>query len=237
MENNLEYYILNAIDQTNTPVGAHLLAEIVPSSQASIGRVLIDLEEKGYLSKAGNKGRILTEEGKIYLSQLQQSMESQQYADFFAGMVASPNREFYKYTLEVRMILERRAAELAAATATEEDIDALERLVSQNRRSWEQGNAGVSENLAFHYRIAELSGNPVLANTLKMIMPQKSAYIHYSLVDFQETSGKRESKYFHHKIVAAIKAHDSVLAGNLMWQHLNTVKEELDALEKIAEEI
>ena len=63
-QDNLEYLILEKIAQLNTPVGASFLCSQIHASQASIGRELHNLEQRGLLEKVSNKGRILTEEGR-----------------------------------------------------------------------------------------------------------------------------------------------------------------------------
>ena len=216
---SLEYRILEEISQLNTPVGASFLCSKVDASQANICRVLRDLELRGLLHKVSNKGRVLTEDGVSYLQLLQQGINSREYVDVLLDLSSRNDKQVYLDILEARMLLELKTAELAAKRATEQDIRELEEILIRHRRTHSLGKPAEEENLDFHYRIAQIANNPIIYHLLKLVMTQKSAYIHFSVMDYTLTG----STLFHAHIFEAIREHDAKKATNLMYEHLNAL--------------
>ena len=62
--------LLQTINEFNSPVGANYLSSKLDISPATIGRQLKKLEDNGYLTCIGNKGRVLTDKGKSFLTNL-----------------------------------------------------------------------------------------------------------------------------------------------------------------------
>lgn len=227
MNHNLEYTVLDKISQLNTPVGASYLCTQIDASQASIGRILHDLEFRGLLEKVSNKGRILTEEGHAYLRLLQQNIDSKEYVDVLFDLFSSSDKQIYLDILETRMLLELKTVELAAIRATDEDIKELEQILIRHRSTQSLGKPAEEENRDFHYKIAEIANNPIIYHMLKLVMAQKSAYIHFSVMDYTLTG----STLFHAQIFEAIRNHDPHKATELMHEHINALIQKLQDIE------
>ncbi len=216
---SLEYRVLDEISQLNTPIGASFLCARIDASQASIGRVLRDLEFRGMLEKVSNKGRVLTEEGHSHLQLLQQGIDSREYVDVLFDLFSKTDKQIYLDILETRMLLELKTAELAAKRATDQDIRDLEGILIRHRSTRSLGKPAEEENLDFHYKIAQIANNPILYHLLKLVMTQKSAYLHFSVMDYTLTG----STLFHAQIFEAIQEHDPKKAAELMYEHLNAL--------------
>ena len=215
------------MSELNTPIGASMLCSKIDTSQANIGRILHLLEERGLVEKVSNKGRVLTEEGKNHFQRLQQDIQSKEYVKVLLDLYSKNDKQVYLDILEARILLETKTAELAAIRATEEDLRELEQILERHRSARALGRPAEHENLEFHYKIAEIAGNPVIYHLLKLVLTQHSAYIQFSFMDYTLVG----STLFHSQILGAIKSRDGKEAASLMYKHLNALVKTLTDIE------
>jgi GntR family transcriptional repressor for pyruvate dehydrogenase complex len=119
---------------------------------------------------------------------------------------------------ETRIVLESELVSLCAQRAGEEDIAALEKLERDMEAGATLSTPGfVDLDLQFHLRIAEASGNPVLAQLLRTIRGLLQEWI----VRSQTVSKARDAaKRGHTKILAALRERDGEAARAAMRGHL-----------------
>lgn len=222
MDANLEYYILKEINSSPEPIGANALAlKIDTSSPATIGRALQSLEYQGLIEKVSNKGRLLTEAGKARLSSMHEEMISSSSATHLLNLILTPqDLPDYINILKTRLLLETAAAHDAALKITDSEIQELTDLLSVQDTKQSQGELGEEENLLFHCRIAEISGNMIIAQILKLIMTQKTAYTRFSYI-YYRTAALDSAGHTH--ILDALRSHDSGLASKEMEKHLSSL--------------
>lgn len=124
--------------------------------------------------------------------------------------------------LQVREALECLACSLAARTMPDAEITALKKLLDshEKQKSVREGTGYYeeAENLDFHYRIVNGSGNARLADML-------AGDLHYMLRVYRYKSGAKPGRAAevleeHRRIVAAIEARDPVAAEAAMREHL-----------------
>lgn len=75
--------------------------------------------------------------------------------------------------MDVRLQIEPRLAELAAIHAGDDDLAQLEQLMLRSRQSREPGEYDRSDEV-FHYRIAELSRNPLFLEIYDLVREMRS---------------------------------------------------------------
>ncbi len=134
---------------------------------------------------------------------------------------------------EARLILEAETAALAAERAKPEDIEHLDALVNEMKKSVD-GSASVYADLDvdFHLAIAKCSENQVLHELLTPIRGVLEEWIAKS----QELPGLRQNAQRQHgKIVAAIRQRDAEKARRAMRTHLQTCEKAFSLLGKITE--
>ncbi len=73
--------------------------------------------------------------------------------------------------VETRVLLEIKAASLAAQRRTADDIVALKNALVQYEDKLTKDNVAIEEDLLFHLKIAEASGNKVLKSLMLIITP------------------------------------------------------------------
>lgn len=126
--------------------------------------------------------------------------------------------------LEFRILIEPRAAALAALHATDTDIAELDFLCSSVDDLIRSGEPHLERDQEFHTCIARCGGN--------IIMPKLLPIIHGAIGLFiAETGGqlRDETIRTHRAIFNAIRAHDPVAANDAMYLHLIYNRDRLQA--------
>lgn len=123
--------------------------------------------------------------------------------------------------VEVRRVLEGEIAALAAARATRQQIGSLRRALLAIDAASAAGGDGVDEDLAFHRRIAEATGNPQFGRLLGFL----EQYLRDGMRITRGNEARRadfmqQVRSEHHQIVEAIAAHDPAAARRAATRHL-----------------
>lgn len=107
-----------------------------------------------------------------------------------------------------RLAIEGLATELAAQRATDEDIEALTRLVGAETRADDDARPDVSveQNQAFHFGLYRLSGSKVLPPIIEGLWLQIGPYIRRSAETFDARGGRGAE--FHVAALAALRRRD-----------------------------
>jgi DNA-binding FadR family transcriptional regulator len=139
---------------------------------------------------------------------------------------AQPQRDFVRAFLEVRRIFEPAAAALAARTASDEQLAAIEK--AYDGMAAAQTTAELLEpDLAFHRRIAEATGNDLLAyigNMLSLAL-RESISLSSQLPNTHELSLPR-----HRAILTALQARDAVSARQATLVQLEETGDDLSTV-------
>lgn len=140
------------------------------------------------------------------------------------AVVARPSAAQVRDTFDARRVIEAAAVAATAERATPREIAALRRLVRDENAAYARGDrdGGLERSLAFHHRIGELSGNPVLARYLRELTLKTSLAI-----ALYERSGVVHAHADHDALIAAIVARDRRRAARLMSAHLDALERRL----------
>lgn len=132
------------------------------------------------------------------------------------------DEDYYDEVIEVRAILEKETAFLAAQFRTDEDIKALEEALGNIKKSVKEKNVeqAIYWGNEFHTKIAEATKNKLLLSlyesvSTKMITERK---VSVTASDFEEIY--THSIESDEKIIEAIKNRDENLARDLMDEHI-----------------
>lgn len=118
---------------------------------------------------------------------------------------------------EVRAVIEQYAAELASPRLRGNTAE-LRRQVAQIHKAAKSGDIDyyTSEDLPFHRRIVELSGNSILLRFWDALQFE----VRTRLFLARGKANLEESNRFHERIVAALNQGDGKLAGALLREHI-----------------
>lgn len=141
--------------------------------------------------------------------------------------VVCPTAEEVRDVFAVRRCLESMSAQLAASRATEDDVRQLEGWAAREKRVFiEQDRQGaLVTSRGFHEKIAQMSGNSVLASLVANMMERSLVYL-----AFYDPFGLLEpqSPGQHDRIIAAIRSGDPEEARMAMEEHLQSTEDSLD---------
>ena len=221
--------IIDLIEDGSLEVGDQLPGERELVDQLGVGRASVRealriLEAQGVLEVRPGKGAFVI--GRP--SELSTSEEN--LRSWFQENAAEVLE-----MLEVRSALERKAAYLAGSRATPEQIEAMTEILDQADENIRNGDIGQLSTLdqAFHRRLAEASGNSLLAmlvdNTIEALLsPRKSILL---------SPGRAEMSSVEHRAIAeAIAKRDREGAEQATSEHISSVRKSILALVELPPE-
>ena len=189
------------------------LAEAFGVSRATVAKAIAQLEMKGLVTSRQGGGTFVAQSGY------------QAFRNLF-GSIVLLNRKTAEELLEVRRILEREIAALAAERATPDDIVNLNACVDEMQRTTQDATRFVDADLRFHLHLAKAAGNQLL---YEMIRPIQSFVRHQMELGTPQPGAMERAIYWHKEIVDAVAAKDRARATDAIMKHLSDAQEEVAA--------
>ena len=170
----LEYDVLTIIRDANGPMGCGSLAVKLQSlghsvSEATVGRILRDLDFAGFTEKAGFRGRKLSADGQGRLAKLENKDRRLKWGQELMAAVQGHTKEQLLEVLVARRVIESELAYLAAKNASKLELASLKAILDRQRYMLECGDGAATEDVDFHNIIALMSRNRVLAAAIALI--------------------------------------------------------------------
>lgn len=138
-------------------------------SEATIGRVLRELDGAGYTEKSGYQGRRLSAQGIDRLAELGDKDRRLKWGAELIGAVQGHTKEQLLEVLIARRVIESELAYLAAKNATNETRQQLSQVLDRQRSVLDSGAGAAEEDVEFHNIIASMACNRVLAAAVALI--------------------------------------------------------------------
>ena len=236
---DVEYLLLKAVSECREPVGAGFLAETFANrkdlalSEATIGRHLRRLEQKGYLCceryNGRSRGRVMTKKGSDRMKELAAGQKQVKAVAAVMEVLRDGSGRQLRNVLVTREIIEPEAAALAARNATEENIRAIHEVVARMVRLTDEGRSMAATDGPFHVEIARASGNSVLEMVVRMVRTDRDFSPEIECI-INASSVEKPSD--HWNIYKAIAEHDEEKARRLMKQHIRNIIDAIDAYEE-----
>jgi GntR family L-lactate dehydrogenase operon transcriptional regulator len=220
-----ECEILAIFERHEQPIGSGALSMMLkeiefPLSEASVGRLLGEMDRQGWTKKLGYQGRILTDAGKRRLQELRIRKKRLLYSTKLMNSLNVEDKENLIHVLEARRAIERELARLAALNAGGEEIEKIEKSYLAQARQMAQGKISAEQDLDFHRAIASAAKNKVLAAALDVI--QQGGQVAPVLEHIRSRVGGN-LVVEHKKILDAICSKDPVEAEKRMIEHIESV--------------
>ncbi len=128
---------------------------------------------------------------------------------------------------EARLAMEKSITELLVRRLSNEDLDGLRAMVDQAVAKAESGTPAGEDNIAFHLRLAEIAGNPVLVLVLGSIMDLMSLAILSAKPDPAITRAVAED---HYRILEALASREFDRVWPVMEAHIRESNARLAAI-------
>lgn len=183
------------------------LAEMLGTSRRRLRLALDELHRRGVVFRRHGQGTFVTppphpDTGRFRL---------------LAGRVT------LEQLMDVRRQIEPRLAELAALSASKDEIEQLETLMQKTRNAVTAREYDLADEV-FHYRIAELAGNALFLEVYDLIreMRRESGWRERrAQTNLPGVIARLGEQHLH--IFTAIADHDPIAAGNAVRAHLSDV--------------
>ncbi|MDQ7795071.1 MAG: FCD domain-containing protein [bacterium] len=166
-----EYQLLRFLQEQGEPVGSGSVAEFlrkasIDVSEATAGRVLRDLDVRGFTARQSYRGRVLTDAGRRRLYELDAQRRRNMFGQELLHVLGKPGLGELVDVLMARRAIERETARLAALNGDEAGVAELFAIVDQHEAA---GTGGPEWDVRFHRHVARIGGNQVLAAAVNLI--------------------------------------------------------------------
>lgn len=194
-----------------------VLMERFGVGRPAVREALQAMQSKGLITIAhGERSRVNALTPGVAFNQL----------DDIAKLLLSHEPANLEHLKQLRRVLELGTIRLAATQCTSDDIRDLTGLIDAQRAQLGSAEAFMKADIAFHTRLAEISGNPLIQAITEMMLTWLFEY-HASLLlwsGYEETTLKE-----HAVIVACLADNDPDRASLAMQAHLNRAAHEFAA--------
>lgn len=225
---NIIYKILGYLEQTgNVPSGAGSVRRFLNGNgimlaDATVGRILRDMDCSGYTLKCGKQGRILSDCGRQKYRELDEALWRDKWTGEFMDTPEKVGREYLLNLLEARLPVETAVAKTAAKTASAEEIEALRKIVDEQEKLAKSGAAVSPLDTEFHMTLAAASHNQIL-EAIVTLLRKKEEYAR-AFEHIRRATGDIYNQE-HRNIFNAVAARDPEMAELAMKRHINNLIE------------
>ncbi|MDX0997896.1 transcriptional regulator NanR [Sinorhizobium medicae] len=137
--------------------------------------------------------------------------------DAAAKIMLAASSDSLEHLKSARIFFERGMAREAASRADAQDIAALEETLKRQRSALEDSDAFIAADMAFHTRIAQISGNPIYAAVSEAMLGWLKEY-HTEMLIW--TGRENVTLGEHEEIIDCIRRGDPDEAEQAMIRHL-----------------
>lgn len=220
-----EYEVLTVLRASRAPLGSGAIGDRLNDkgwqiSEATVGRILRDLDKAGWTERMGYRGRILTPKGKEHLKRLMVERDRALSGTELLKVLKSEGKEKLVDVLVARRAIERETARLAALYATGDELTAMEVILGVQKELLELGQSTASTDVKFHRLIAGAAKNKVLEAAVDLIRQDGQ------LTPIMEYIRQRVGSTMvtdHMRILASIAAGDAEGAEEAMVAHIDSL--------------
>ncbi|MCR4398753.1 MAG: FCD domain-containing protein [Firmicutes bacterium] len=220
-----EYRALKVLSVSRDSLGSGTLRDDLVKygtriSEATAGRLLRELDGRGYTEKVSFRGRRLTERGRARLMELERERERANFGSELLRTLRAKGKSELIEVLVARRAIERETARLAAMNATEREIAEMESIIARHRRATESGGSGSDEDVKFHHLIAAAARNRVLMAASSLVRQDGQLAPILTYIRRQVKSRVVDD---HVKIYEAIASRDPAAAEAAMVEHMENL--------------
>lgn len=225
----IEYKILKIIDSADDPIGSGTISEQLQLmganvSEATAGRILRELDNKGYSERRAYRGRLLTPLGRMRLQELERERERSFLGKEFLEVLKVGGKEELLEVLVARRAIERESARLAAIHATNQEIEVMEKIIERHKQHF-RDPGGAENDVQFHKMVVKAARNRVLEAATELIRQDAQLSPIFAYIRNSVHSTMVED---HQKILDAIKKHSPQEADEAMVRHIENLMRDVE---------
>lgn len=216
---------LSIIEKNTKPLGCGTIAQELKNrgqimSEATVGRLLRELDKKNLTYRVGYQGRLLTQEGMAELSRLRNEQNKVYYGQKLLHKIKVTDKEVLINVLIARRAIERETARQAVINITKGEIEELRKVHIESKKRIEEGSSVSKEDVLFHGLVAKASRNPILETTLNLI--RQDSHYHEILTFIRQEMGITLLED-HYRVLRAIEEGYQDMAEKAMTDHIENI--------------
>lgn len=224
-EDELIYEVLSYMREHNKAVGAGSMQRYLNTrgysiAEASVGRLLREMEYRGLIEKKSNLGRSISAKGEEKYQNLKAMKWQGNWTHVFFSILGPTDKEHLMELLTARRPVEIEVARLAAKNATDRDIAALRRIVKKHEQMVKRGKPVSHLDTEFHRLLAKISHNQILEAIVELLRKKQEDAARFE--DIRRQAGNIHNNE-HRRILEAIEQHDVDMAVLAMKRHINNI--------------
>jgi GntR family transcriptional repressor for pyruvate dehydrogenase complex len=208
-------YFIREIKEGRILLGDKLPSERRLQDQLQISRIslregLARLSALGIIHVVHGKGSYVSNE-----------ISSTSLSNVLFPYIRSQGTGSYEDIFEVRLLIEERAAVLAAKKRSDEVIRVLEQILSEAENALDEPDEFGELDYMFHQQIAKAAGNIIFIKILGVI----NKHLRFFLYDHaRDAVSRRKAIISHREIFECIKNKEPTKAGELIKNHITGCK-------------
>lgn len=221
----LIYIIMKIIANSQIPVGSGFIRDNLTMqgfniSEATTGRILRELDNKGFTEKIGFKGRNLTSLGHKKLKELEQEYRINHYGNELLNAIKVTGKQELLDILIARKAIESQLAKLAAQFITTKEIQEMEQIINIQQEHVDKGLSIADDDMKFHKAVSLAAKNRVLDAAMDLIRQhgQISPILEYIRKEVRSTV-----LLDHKNIFQAIVSRNPDMAEKAMIRHIENL--------------
>jgi DNA-binding FadR family transcriptional regulator len=197
------------------PEGTILPTEPVLCGQFGFSRTVI----REGLKQLEERGLVRVEQGRGTTAQPRDSWNLLDPTVIRIALAYDSDMSLLDDLIEVRRILEREMARIAASRLTDDDLDALAENIERMRATYNNYDRFRGLDNTFHAIVMKASGNEVGLTIVRTIHTHGG--VRPPLASAASRSALKRTVEAHRAIYEALAAHDGELAGELISNHIH----------------
>lgn len=236
----IEHITLGHLSRSSGPTGSSRLVEELSRnefdmSEATAGRFLRSLDRRGLTQSLGKRGRILTEDGRLRLKQLELLQRQGEHSAILVGAATPNDVDELIDLLYVRRAVEPEAARHAALRATDAEREEIRSVADSHVHHVTRGTDHAQAAIDFHRLVAQASHNKMLIAVASLVVDPINDPLSTLLdVISIEAGAHFNFAHEHRGIVDAFDARDAAAAEEAMRSHIDDL---IAVVEKYRERI
>jgi DNA-binding FadR family transcriptional regulator len=226
-QTRMERIALDTLAGADGPVGASRLVERlsqhqIEMSEATAGRFLRSLDRRGLTQPIGKLGRLLTDQGRSRLAQLEILRRQGEHSALLVGAATPRDVDELIDLLYVRRAVEPEAARHAALRATDDEREAIRAVADSHIHHVMDGTDHSEAAIDFHRLVAHASHNKMLTAVAGLTLDPSLSSLSM-LLDFisVEAGAHFTFAHEHRDIIDAIVAREPQQAEAAMRRHVD----------------
>lgn len=234
----MEIAALSFIASDDGPVGSLRLREALEAagilvSEATVGRFLRSLDQRGYTESVRNtRGRVVTERGVIHLRDLLRRRHRASLSAELANAISADDVGALLDLLYVRRAIEPEAVRLAALNATDNELAELTEVAEQHIHAVGGGDDTVGVSKDFHDLVAAVSGNTILKAVMALLLASANDRLAELLDRITYDAGHALTfAYEHRRIGRLLRERRATDAATAMYAHIDDMIRAVEAFQ------